>query len=233
MSITTEKPVIGILGGAGHEGSGLALRWAKAGYEVLLGSRSAERAAEAAAKLNAHAGGATILGMTNDAAAARAGIVVMTVPFSAQVSTAESVKALLEGKIFVDVTVPLVPPKVARVQLPASGSAVEALQQMLGGKVKVVSAFQNISAHLLADADKPIDCDVLVCGDDKDARDVVIGLAAAAGMRAFHGGPLANSAAAEALTSVLISLNQQYKVNVAGIRITGVPYLAVSDSVAR
>ncbi|MCY1326112.1 Coenzyme F420:L-glutamate ligase [compost metagenome] len=234
MSIKAEKPVIGILGGSGHEGSGLALRWARAGYQVLLGSRTAERAAEAAARLNARLGGSTIVGMANDAAAARADIVVMTVPFSAQISTAERVKTFLEGKIFVDVTVPLVPPKVARVQLPTSGSAVAALQQMLGEKVKVVSAFQNISAHLLADADKPIDCDVLVCGDDKHARDVVIGLAAAAGMRAFHGGPIANSAAAEALTSVLISLNQQHKVNAAGIQITGVPHAAASDpAVAR
>ncbi|MNK47181.1 prephenate dehydrogenase [compost metagenome] len=229
---TAEDLVIGILGGSGHEGSGLALRWAKAGYKVLLGSRSVERALEAAVELNARLERPTIIGVTNRAAAEQASIVVMTVPFSAQRSTAESVQDFLQGKVFIDVTVPLMPPKVARVQLPAAGSAVASLQEMLGEKVKVVSAFQNISAHLLADADKPIDCDVLVCGDDKEARDQVIDLAAAAGMRALHAGPIANSAAAEALTSVLISLNQRYKVNTAGIQITGIPHAMTPEFVA-
>ena len=131
------------------------------------------------------------------------------------------VKSALGGKILVDVTVPLVPPKVARVQLPSGGSAVAALQAELGESVRVVSAFQNISAHHLSDLSHVMDCDVLVSGDSEEAREEVIKLVEAAGMRGIHAGPLANSAAAEALTSILISINRRYKVEGAGIRITG------------
>jgi hypothetical protein len=117
--------------------------------------------------------------------------------------------------------VPLVPPKVARVQLPEGGSAVAAIQRLLGESVKVVSAFQNVSAHLLQDPAHPVECDVLVCGDDIQARETVIKLSVDIGLRAVHAGPIVNSAAAEALTSILISINSRYKVNGAGIRITG------------
>jgi NADPH-dependent F420 reductase len=123
----------------------------------------------------------------------------------------------------VDATVPLVPPKVSRVQLPADGSAVAAIQRLLGSEVRVVSAFQNVSAHHLRDLGHAVDCDVLVCGDDVEARETVIALARDIGLRAYHAGPIANSAAAEALTSVLIALNIRYKVPGAGIRITGIP----------
>ena len=137
--------------------------------------------------------------------------------------TLAEIKAELQGKILIDVTVPLVPPQVGRVQLPEGGSAVLRAQAMLGEGVRVVSAFQNVSAEYLRDLDHPIDCDVLVCGDDRAARAAVIALAAAAGMRAFHAGPLANSAAAEALTSVLVTINRQHKIKHSGIRITGLP----------
>jgi NADPH-dependent F420 reductase len=150
-------------------------------------------------------------------------IVVLAVPFAAQLATAASVREQLAGKILIDVTVPLVPPKVSRVQLPSEGSAAVALQRKLGDTVKVVSAFQNVSASHLKDPGHAVDCDVLVCGDDAAARETVIGLASDAGMRGWHAGPLANSVAAEALTSVLIAINQRYKVSGAGIRITGVP----------
>jgi NADPH-dependent F420 reductase len=132
----------------------------------------------------------------------------------------EEVRDALDGKILIDTTVPLVPPKVARVQLPEGGSAVAAIQALLGGSVKVVSAFQNVPAHLLQHLNHEVECDVLVCGDDIQARETVIKLAADIGLRALHAGPIANSAATEALTSVLISINSRYKVQGAGIRIT-------------
>src|SRR5690606_9590768 len=216
-------PVIAILGGSGAEGSGLAFRWAHAGYPVIIGSRSAEKAAAAAQQINTALGREAARGCDNPAAAAAASIVVLTVPYAAQRATVEEVREALTGKILVDVTVPLKPPKVNRVQLPDGGSAVEAIQRLLGDQVKVVSAFQNISAHHLKDLDHVIECDVLVCSDDRAAADTVIGLARDIGLGAWNAGVLANSAAAEALTSVLIALNQRYKVPAAGIRITGIP----------
>lgn len=214
---------IGILGGTGKEGSGLAYRWALAGHSVVIGSRDAAKAEAGAADLNQLLGGkATVRGAGNESAV-QADVVVLTVPYAAQMAMAESVASQLAGKIFVDVTVPLAPPKVDRVQLPKGESAVVALQRKLGPQVKVVSAFQNVSAtHLKIDGHE-VDCDVLVCGDDADAREVVIGLAHDAGLRAWHAGVLANSIASEALTSVLIAINKRYKVAGSGIRITGVP----------
>ena len=214
---------IGILGGTGKEGSGLAYRWALAGHNVTIGSRDAAKAAAGAVELNQLLRGkATVRSSGNDTAA-DADVIVLTVPFAAQMATAESVAAKLAGKIFVDVTVPLAPPKVDRVQLPNGESAVVALQRKLGPQVKVVSAFQNVSATHLKEPGHTVDCDVLVCGDDADAREVVVGLAHDAGLNAWHAGVLANSIAAEALTSVLIAINKRYKVAGSGIRITGVP----------
>jgi NADPH-dependent F420 reductase len=220
----TAKPVtIAILGGTGQEGAGLALRFGKAGHRVILGSRDAARAATAARAMNGVLGREAIAGETNRVAAAAAEIVVLTVPYAAQRATVEEVCEALRGKILVDATAPLRPPKVARVQLPPEGSAVAAIQTLLGTEVRVVSAFQNVSAQHLRDLDHPVDCDVLVCGDDPAARETVIALAADIGLAAYHAGPIANSAAAEALTSVLIAINMRYKSPGAGIRITGVP----------
>jgi NADPH-dependent F420 reductase len=216
-------PPIAILGGTGKEGSGLAFRWAHAGYPVIIGSRSPARAVGVATELNRELGVDRVRGADNQAAARAGEIIVLTVPYAAQRATVEEVRAALAGKILVDVTVPLVPPKVSRVQLPEGGSAVEAIQKLLGGEVRVVSAFQNISAHYLKDLGHTVDCDVLVCSDDKAAADTVIGLATTIGLGAWNGGVLANSAVAEALTSVLIALNQRYKVPASGIRITGIP----------
>ncbi len=216
-------PAIAVLGGTGKEGFGLALRWARAGYRVIIGSRDAARAEQAAGEIARAASGAELRGMENRDAAVAADIVVLTVPYAAQQATLEGVRDALDGKILIDVTAPLVPPKVGRVQLPAGGSAVAAAQQLLGDKVRVVSAFQNVSATHLGDLDHDIDCDVLVCGDDRAAREEAIRLAEAAGMRGWHAGPVVNSAAAEALTSVLVSINRAYKIPGAGIRITGTP----------
>ncbi|MEW6451513.1 MAG: NADPH-dependent F420 reductase [Pseudomonadota bacterium] len=219
----TEPKSIAVLGGTGKEGSGLALRWAHAGHRIVIGSRSPERAVAAAAEINTKIGAERARGADNLSAAREASIIVLAVPYTAQLSSLEEVKPALAGKILIDVTVPLVPPAVGRVQLPEGGSAVVKAQQRLGPDVKVVSAFQNVSAEHLREIGHPIDCDVLVCGDDKDARAVVIALAKDAGMRAFHAGPLANSAVAEALTSVLITINRQYKIKHSGITITGLP----------
>lgn len=214
---------IAILGGTGKEGSGLALRWAHAGHQVIIGSRSLERAKHAADEINATLGREAASAADNQEAAAQAELIVLAVPYSAQRSTVEEVAAALKGKILIDVTVPLVPPKVNRVQLPDGGSAVEAIQKSLGAEVRVVSAFQNISAHHLKHLGETIDCDVLVCADDKATADLVVDLAREIGLGAWNGGVLANSVVAEALTSVLIALNQRYKVPASGIRITGIP----------
>jgi NADPH-dependent F420 reductase len=218
-----EHFVIAVLGGTGHEGGGLALRLAKAGHRVMIGSRDGTKAEAAAAELNAHLGASLIHGFENRAAAAAAELVILTVPYSAQAATVLQVQDALAGKILVDATVPLVPPRVGRVQLPGQGSAVAELQRVLGDKVKVVSAFQNVSAHHLKDVDHEIECDVMVCGDDAAACDIVIGLCGDIGLRGFYAGPICNSVAAEALTSILITINKRYKVPGAGLRITGVP----------
>ncbi len=214
---------IAVLGGAGKEGSGLALRWAHAGHHVVIGSRVAERAQTGAQEINAILGRDAVSGTDNKTAAEQAELVVLTVPYAAQRPLVEEVREALQGKILVDVTVPLVPPKVSRVQLPEGGSAVVAVQKLLGAGVRVVSAFQNISAHHLMHLGETIDCDVLVCSDDKHAAELVVGLAKEIGLGAWNAGVLANSVVAEALTSVLIALNQRYKAPGSGIRITGIP----------
>jgi NADPH-dependent F420 reductase len=219
------RPIIAILGGTGDLGTGLARRWAQAGYTVIIGSRTQEKAEAAVADLSkvmSERGvkDISVRAMDNLSAAQAANIVAMTVPFSHQASTLESVKSALAGKILIDVTVPLVPPKVARVQLPPQGSAGQIAQALLGDEVKVVSAFQNVAAHHLQEG-QGLECDVLVCGDSKEARAEVIKLVEAAGMRGFHAGSIANAAAVEAMTSVLIFINKQYNCH-AGIRVTGI-----------
>ena len=213
---------IAILGGTGALSSGLALRWAQAGHHVALGSRDSERATEVAAKLSQQVS-QKITGTSNEKAASDAELVVITVPYASHAATIDSVRDHLTGKVLIDVTVPLKPPKVRTVQLPEGGSVAKALQANLGESVKVVSAFQNVAATHLADLDHNIDCDILVCGNDKEARGQVVELANDAGMKAWHGGRIDNSAVAEALTSLLIFINGNYKIDGAGIRITGTP----------
>ena len=217
------KPVIAILGGTGDLGGGLALRWARAGYPVVIGSRSAESGAKAAAALNDRFPDCGARGMENGDAAKAGEIVVLTVPWANHAPMLEVMKPHVAGKLVVDVTVPLQPPKVRTVHLPPSGSAAQATQAALGDDVRVVSAFQNVAADHLADLDHAIDCDVLVCGNDVESRQQVIELAEAAGMKAWHAGQLANSVVAEALTSVLIFMNNRYGIPGAGIKITGTP----------
>jgi len=212
---------IAVLGGTGALGGGLARRWARAGLHVHIGSRDGARAVQAAAALAASLPGARVSGHGNPAAAAAAELAVLTVPFAHQRAIIEEVRDALRGKILIDATVPLVPPKVMRVQLPAEGCAALITQSLVGTDTTVVSAFQNVAADVLASDAEP-ECDVLVAGDKAEAREAVIGLARLAGFRAWHAGPLANSAAMEALTSVLIFMNRHYRSGHAGIRLTGV-----------
>nr|WP_047167080.1 NADPH-dependent F420 reductase [Sphingomonas sp. Y57] len=212
MTITQS---IAVIGGTGKLGAALARRLARAGATVTLGSRDPDRARAAAEEL-----GHGIAAAGYAEAAAGADLVIVAVPFAAQEGALTEIAPHVAGKIVVDTTVPLVPPKVMRVSLPVEGSAAVRAAQLLGKGVTVVSAFHNVAAHKLA-TDEDVGCDVLVFGDDKAAREQVVTLADAIGLRGIHGGALANSAAAEALTSILIFLNKTYQVDGAGIRITG------------
>ena len=210
---------IAVIGGSGNLGAALARRWAKSGRRVVIGSRDAAEAGAAAAKLAAELG-VEVSGASNLDAARRADVVVVAVPFGSQLQVLEEIRPGVAGKVVIDTTVPLVPPKVARVQLPPEGSAAQRAQKLLGADVRLVSAFHNVAAHKLA-TDEDVACDVLVFGDDKAARAVAVELAEQAQLRGLHAGALANSAAGEALTSILIFLNKTYRVDGAGIKITG------------
>jgi hypothetical protein len=213
---------IAVLGGTGKEGKGLAYRWAKAGYRILIGSRNPEKAKTAALEiLNLLDGKALIDGTTNLNAAQAAEIVVVAVPYAAHRETIEGVKEVLQGKILVDVTVPLVPPTVTKVQMPSAGSAAQEAHEILGENVQVTSAFQNISHELLLH-DEPVECDVLVTGTSKAARLETLKLVLAAGLTGWDAGPIENSVVVEGLTSVLININRQSGSTNAGIKITGV-----------
>ena len=210
------KKLISLLGGTGDLGTGLANRLLKAGYKVIIGSRTLEKAQHAERSL-----GKNTKGLLNKDAALQGEIIILTVPFAHQRGIVEECKTELKGKLFIDTTVPLMPPKVATVQLPSEGSAAEIAQNILDDDVRVVSAFQNISAELLQ-SDKEIDCDVLVCGNKKEWRQEVIDLVNALGMKGWHAGMLPNSAAVEAMTSVLISINKHHAISHSGIKVTGI-----------
>jgi len=217
--VAQDRPVIAIVGGTGKLGTGLARRLAKAGYVLVIGSREAGRAEQAALALAQDTGG-QVTGQANRAAAGAGDIVIVTVPFTNQKAILEDIGPVVRGKIVIDTTVPLMPPKVARVQLPPEGSAAQIARNVLGEDVRLVAAFHNVAAHKLIQ-DVTIDCDVLVFGDEVAAREAAIELATAMELRGVHAGPLANAAAAEALTSVLVGINKRYKADGAGIRITG------------
>jgi len=220
---------VALIGGTGHLGAAIARRLARAGVPVIIGSRDPAKAAAAATALHADVG-RSIGSAANADAAQAAGIIILTVPFASQEATLRDIAPGVAGKIVVDTTVPLMPPKVMRVQLPPEGSAAVRAQRILeeamqaGGTgsegVRMTSAFHNVAAHRLA-TDDPVDCDVLVFGDERAAREAVLRLVGLCGLRGLHGGALANSAAAEALTSVLIFVNKTYAADGAGLRITG------------
>ncbi len=214
---------IAIIGGTGKEGKGLAFRWAKAGMEVIIGSRQAEKAQIAADEVNELIGksGKKVVGRDNLTAAKEGEIVVLTVPFEFHVPMLEMLKEALAGKILIDVTVPLVPPKVTKVQMPPAGSAALEAKATLDPSTEVVAAFQNISYERLI-TDKDIECDVLVSGSSKEARRQVLELVEKAGMLGWDAGPIENTVVVEGLTSVLIGINKEFGAHTAGIKITGI-----------
>ena len=213
---------LGVLGGTGKIGAALALRWARAGYHVILGSRQEAKARQSADELNASLERARILGETNVAAAGHCDIAVLAVPYEAHAATLEEVRDRLPGKLLIDVAVPLHPEKKSMVWHPAAGSAAMEAHKILGDRVQVAASFHNISAqHLREDA--AIACDVLVCADGDPARAQTLALVAAAGMTGWDAGPLANAGVIEGMTAILIGINRRYKIQGAGIRITGVP----------
>lgn len=213
---------IAIIGGTGRQGRGLAYRWAQVGHEILIGSRKVEGALAAVEELRERLNGeGKLSGMTNAEAVEAGDIAVLTVPFEHMRSTLEELKDLLQGKLLINVCVPLVPPKVTRVQMPPEGSGALMAQAILGDNARVVDAFQNVSfEHLLSG--EAIDTDVLVAGYDKAARELVIKLSEDIGIKAWDAGVIQNTMVVEGLTSILIGLNIQYKVPSSGIRITGI-----------
>jgi len=215
---------IAILGGTGPEGSGLGLRWALAGHQVVIGSRQMEKGQQVAAELQAQApaAAANLSGMDNLSALEGADVAVLSVPYSGQERTLAGLQAALAGKLLLTIVVPL-GEKAARVWRPPSGlAAAEEAARQLGEGARVVAAFQNIAAHHLADPEHVIDCDVLICGDDKADKQTVIELCAAAGMRGVDAGLLQNASVVEGLTAVLIGINIRHKIKHAGLRITGI-----------
>lgn len=218
MHDSPNKPTIAVIGGTGDLGSGLVRLWSMAGYPIVIGSRSKEKAETAAREF----GKASVRGDDNRSAARAADIVVLSVPFSSHDAIIEEIKSDVGGKIVVNAVVPLVPPKVSVVQLPAAGSPAMVAQRAFGPATRVVSAFHSVGAKKLQSGEKA-DCNVLVFGDDTAAKEIVAGLAGIVATRGIDGGVLANSVAAEALTSVLIAINRRYKIPGAGIRITGIP----------
>ncbi len=223
-----EKPRIALIGGTGDLGTGLARRWSKAGYPLIIGSRTKQKAEIAATELNtwlADSASKTktpvLRGDVNLEAALAGDIVVLTIPFANHQAILDEIHDAVQGKILVDATVPLVPPKVRTVTIPEGGSAAKMAQAHLGENVKVVSAFQTVAAAHLADINHEMDCDVLVCGNDKNAREQVIELVDTAGMRGWHAGRINNSIVSEGMTSILIFMNGYYDIDGAGMRITG------------
>lgn len=213
---------IAILGGTGKEGMGIGYRWAKAGHEITIGSRQESKALDAATKLQKMLGDEIkIAGKENLEAAKEGELLVLTFPFSAHKAMCEYIREASQGKIVIDVTVPLVPPKVTKVQMPPAGSATLEAKEILGENTSVVSAFQNISYEHLVD-DGEVACDVLVTGDSKASREIVIKLVQDAGLVGIDAGPIENSVVVEGLTSILIGINKQFGIHDAGIKITGI-----------
>ncbi len=213
---------IGIIGGTGREGKGIALRWARAGHDVTIGSRDGERGRQKASELSQTAA-RPIAGGSNTDAVAAGEVVLLSVPYGAHASTLTGLAEGLSGKILIDITVPLKPPKVRRVQLPDGQAAALEAQALLGDTVHVAAALHHVSSALLADPDREIACDVLVCADKKTVRDTVIELIGDLGLRGLTADSLANAVALESLTPVLLQLNKAYGAGEVGVRFTGIP----------
>ncbi len=213
---------IGIVGGTGREGRGLAVRWAQAGHQVFIGSRDAERGKTKAEEFSSEFG-TTLHGGDNLAACAHGDVIIVTVPYSAHSATFASIKEAVGTKVVVDITVPLQPPKVRSVHLPEGQSAALEARAVLGEDARLVAALHHISSDHLSDPKHTFDCDVLVCGNDKEARAQVIEVIGDLGLRGIDAGVLRNAIALESLTPVLLHINKRYKTVGSGIRITGIP----------
>ncbi|MCW5873328.1 MAG: NADPH-dependent F420 reductase [Anaerolineales bacterium] len=216
---------LAIIGGTGALGTGLALRWARAGYTVIVGSRTAEKAQAAAAELNAELGNASvayesILGMENAAAVAAADLAILTVEQDAHEAALASVKDALQGKVLLDATARLSFPALTP---PAAPAAARRAQQLLGDGVKVAAAFQTVpAAGLRKNFSEPMDSDVLVCADDMSAAEAALELVQAAGLNGYFAGKLDNAITVEGLTSVLVSMNKHYKSRHGTIKVAGI-----------
>lgn len=216
-----EKPVLAIIGGTGALGLGLTKRWALAGYRVVIGTRSPERVKDVMPSILEACPQADVSSADYVSAAEQATVVVIVVPFSSHAETLNLIRQAVQGKVVIDAVVPLVPPKVSIVQMPSEGSASIIAQNLLGNDVKVVGAFHSVAATKLH-TQGSIDCDVLITGNDQQSRTLVLELTSALGLRGVDAGVLQNSIAVEAMTSLLIGINRRYKVDSAGIRITGI-----------
>ena len=216
-------PTIALIGGTGKEGNAIAFRFARAGVKVIIGSRDAARGENAAREMNARIGGTNVSGTSNREAAAQADIVLLSVPYDGMKPILEDLRDVAQNKIVINIASSLDPERKSRAKPPVAGSVTAEVQQILGDTTKVVCAFQNISPEKLKAVDEPIDTDVIVCGGDKAARELVIDLIRRTGINAIDGGVLANAVAVEAMTAILIAVNIKYKTRGAGIRITGVP----------
>lgn len=214
----TNKPTIAILGGTGHEGTGLALRWASNGYEVIIGSRKEEKALQVTRELNDILGKDLIRGMDNSSAAREADINVLTVVATAHEAAVTGLKDDLQGKILVDATARI---KFPNPKPPEPPSAARIAQEILGDDVRVVAAFQNIPASALRDLGKELDSDVLVCADQQDDAAQVMELIRGAGMNAYYVGNLDIAITVEGLTAVLVYLNKYNDIKHASIKIVG------------
>ncbi|MBI3952265.1 MAG: NADPH-dependent F420 reductase [Acidobacteria bacterium] len=213
---------IAIIGGTGKEALGLALRLARIGEEIIIGSRQQQKAEQKAAELNQHLAQPRVRGLENKPAAAEADLAILTVPYAGHAATVSHIAEALRDKILIDTTVPLDVKSFRQLARKSDISAAEEAQQILGSATKVVAAFQNISHEALFDVETAIDCDVLVCGDDREARSTVIRLIERIGMRALDAGPLRMARLVEEITPLLIYLNRRYHSKRAGIRVTGI-----------
>ncbi len=211
---------LAILGGTGNEGTGLAYRWAKAGYHVIIGSRSSKKAKTAASEVNKRLARDSVEGMRNADAARACDIAILSVPYAGHKETLESLKQELAGKLLIDVVVPLNSEDITSLKVPPAGSAAQEAQQVLGEATSVTSAFHAIS-HTHLHRDGPIPSDVLVCGDSDAAKEQTLQLVAAAGMVGWDAGGLANAIVAEGLAAALLNINKRHKIRSAGIRVTG------------
>jgi NADPH-dependent F420 reductase len=214
---------IGIVGGTGKEGVGLGLRWAQAGHAVIIGSRDAERARAKAAELAAAVAGRPVEGRSNRDAATAADVVVLTVPATGLATTLPELREACRGKVVVSTVVPLTFGGGRLFTPPPQGSAAEAAQEILGAEARVVAAFHHIAAHELAAGDHAIECDLLLCGGDAAAKQLVTELGTSMGLRSVDVGPLTNAGPLEGITAVLATINRRYKLKNSGIKISGLP----------